>query len=64
MTPLLSDIFVGIFVGSILPFLYLTCYSISAQGVLNYSLSKMPVNLVQYRGTVAVFNNRKFFNRL
>ena len=24
----------------------------------------MPVNLVQYRGTVAVFNNRKFFNKL
>ena len=24
----------------------------------------MPVNLVQYRGTVEVFNNRKFFDRL
>ena len=23
----------------------------------------MPVNLVQYRGAVGVFNNRKFFNR-
>ena len=32
--------------------------------MLNYSFSKMPVNLVQYRGTVGVFNNRKFFNRL
>ena len=32
--------------------------------VLNYSFSKIAVNPVQYRGTVGVFNNRKFINRL
>ena len=30
----------------------------------NYLDSKMPVNLVQYRGTVGVFNNRKFTKKL
>ena len=30
----------------------------------NYLDSKMPVNLVQYRGTVGAFNNRKFTKKL
>ena len=30
----------------------------------NYLDSKMPVNLVQYDGTVGVFNNRKFTKKL
>ena len=44
--------------------LYLIAILFLFRGVVNYSLSKMSVNLVQYRGTVGVFKNRKFFNRL
>ena len=49
---------------SMIFFFYLTFCLILFRNVLNYLDSKMPVNLVQYRGTVGVFNNRKFTKKL
>ena len=42
-------------------FLCLTCYSATAQDCANFfGLKKIALNLVQYRGPLAVFNNHKF----
>ena len=44
-------------------FLCLTAIIFLLRGVFNYFFSKMPVNPVQYREAVGVFDNHKFFNR-
>ena len=53
-------------IGSLLSVFFYTELAIVflIRGVLNYSLSKMLVNFVQYRGTGRVFSNRRFYNSL